>query len=157
MNESADTGEKEDPENLNNEDTSHDEISVIGFGVDAERADALITDSLAKDLIKKNGDVISTSGNERVTVTTEELSDNFTEGDRVDINILKERSLVPADAFQIKIVASGMLDKALYVYANDFTLTAVKMINLEGGETIKVTSIRDKKAQEDKEDEEEQI
>lgn len=154
MNESADTGEKEDPENVNDEDESRDEISVIGFGVDAERADALITDSLAKDLIKKEGDVISTSGSGKATVTTEELSNNFTEGDRVDISVLKEKSLVPADAFQVKIVASGTLDKALYVYANDFTLTAVKMINLEGGETIKVTSIREKKAQEDKEDEE---
>lgn len=137
-------GDGEESSENKSDEQGEEEITVIGFGVDAERADALITDSLAKDLIKKDGDTVYTSGNGKATVTTEELSNNFSAGDRVDINILKEKSLVPKDAFQVKIVAEGMLDKALSVYANDFTLTSVKMINLEGGDTIKVTSLKDK-------------
>lgn len=148
MKESISTTEKderfENSENTSDELSDGDEIAVVGFGVDEERADALITDSLAKDLIKKDGDLVYTSGNGKATVTTEELSNNFSVGDRVDINVLKEKSLVPSDAFQVKIVAGGMLDKALSVYANDFTLTAVKMINLEGGDTVKVTSVRER-------------
>ena len=137
---------------VENEKTESDEIPIIGFGVDVERADALITDSLAKDLLKKEGDIIYTSGSERATVTVDTLNTNFAIGDRVDINVLKEKGLVPENALHLKVVAEGTLDKALRVYANDFTLTAIKMLSLEGGDAIKVTTVRDKVGSREEED-----
>ena len=38
------------------------------------------------------------------------------------------------------MLARGIIDKPLYVYANDFSLAAVKMIALTGGKAIKVNT-----------------
>jgi ribosomal protein L18E len=38
-----------------------------------------------------------------------------------------------------------MIDKPLTVYANDFSLTAVKMIALSGGESVKVVTVKKEK------------
>ena len=108
-------------------------ISVI----DAKYADLAITDSLAKNLIRKDINII-TSGKSRRIINVDTLSRSFNSGDRVDVNILKEKSLIPYDTAYIKVLARGIIDKPLEIYANDFSLTAVKMIALCGGKAIKV-------------------
>lgn len=108
--------------------------------VDAEYADAAITNSLARDLIRHDEDVV-TSGRRRGIVNVDTLSRSFSAGDRVDINALKSRSLIPYDTAYIKVLARGMIDKPLYVYANDFSLSAVKMIALTGGRAVKVNTV----------------
>jgi ribosomal protein L18E len=40
------------------------------------------------------------------------------------------------------VLADGILDKELRIYANDFSLSAVKMIALLGGEAVKVSTVR---------------
>ena len=72
--------------------------------------------------------------------------ENFSAGERVDVNILKTRNLVPSDTAYIKVLARGAIDKPLKVYANDFSLSAVKMIALSGGESFKVVTVRSRKA-----------
>lgn len=116
----------------------------ISISIDEPHADMLITDSQAKGLIKKEGDVVYTDGTGRATISVGELSDAFEAGDRVDINSLKDKGLVPKDAGQIKVVGGGRIDKSLTVYANDFTLSAVKMIALSGGQAIKAVTLRGK-------------
>ena len=113
---------------------------VLDFDVDAERADMLITDSLAKSLIKKGGEVIYTDGNSKGIINVDILSNNFTSGEHVDINSLKEKGLVDEQVSFIKVLARGRIDKPLMVYANEFSLSAVKMIALTGGQSIKVIS-----------------
>ena len=108
------------------------------FSVDVERADSLITDSLAKNLLKKDNDVILTDGYAKEIVNVDTLSEVFESGERIDVNSLKEKGLISEDTLYIKVLARGSVDKALTVYANDFSLTAVKMIALTGGEAIKV-------------------
>ena len=81
------------------------------------------------------------SGRRRGIVNVDTLSRSFSAGDRVDINALKSRSLIPYDTAYIKVLARGMIDKPLYVYANDFSLSAVKMIALTGGRAVKVNTV----------------
>jgi len=109
--------------------------------IDAGYADSAITDSLARDLIRKEKD-IETDGSARKIINVDTLSRSFSSGDRVDINILKGKSLIPYDTGYIKVLARGIIDKPLTVYANDFSLSAVKMIALAGGKSVKVNTSR---------------
>ena len=124
------------------------EIPTVALEVDVERANELITDSLAKSLIKKEGDCVYTYGNVKSIINVDTISDSFAQGDRVDVNSLKEKGLVTPDTAYIKVLARGSIDKALSVYANDFSLSAVKMIALTGGEAKKVITVREKEREE---------
>ncbi len=121
-----------------------DDIKFMDSEVDAERADLLITDQLAKSLIKKDGDVIYTSGSARENIEIGLISDNFSVGDIVDVNSLKEKSLISKDTSYIRITSDGSLNKALTIYSNEFDLTAVKMIALSGGQAIKCITLKGK-------------
>jgi len=112
------------------------------LSVNAERADELITDSIAKTLIRKSEGIIETDGKRRVILNIDTLSSAFKTGETVDINILKEKGIIPSDSGRIKILARGVLDKQLKVYANEFSLSAIKMIALTGGEAIKISTVR---------------
>jgi hypothetical protein len=124
--------------------TSAPEPASVAAVVDAEYADNAITNSLAKDLIRRDDDVI-TDGSRHGIVNVDTLSRSFSAGDRVDINALKSHSLIPYDIAYVKVLARGMIDKPLSVYANDFSLSAVKMIALTGGKAVKVNTVIKKK------------
>ena len=113
------------------------------MAVSVDYAEGAITNSLAKDLIRHDNNVV-TSGNRRSIINVDTLSRSFEAGDRVDINALKSKSLIPYDTGYIKVLARGIIDKPLYVYANDFSLAAVKMIALTGGKSVKVSTSQDK-------------
>lgn len=117
-------------------------LALLSVGV--ERADELISDSLAKNLITKKEEPIYTSGKRKNIINVDTLSCEFSDGDRIDVNVLKEKGLVPEDTAYIKVLARGVINKPLFVYANDFSLAAVKMIALTGGEAIRVVTIRKK-------------
>ncbi len=145
----ADCGESiREADHDRNECTTRDAISELEStvtAIDTERADELISDSLAKGLVKRGREVVRTSGSERSIINVDTLSHSFSAGDRVDVNILKQKSLVPYDTAYIKVLARGVLDKSLSVYANDFSLAAVKMIALTGGEAVRVATVKEKK------------
>ncbi len=128
------------------------EIDEITMGIDAAHADSLISDSLAKDLIRRDDVTVETHGRRKRAVNVDTLSDNFSAGDRVDINELKRLGIVAQDTAYVKILARGLIDKPLKVYANDFSLSAVKMIALTGGESIKVVTVRKKNREKGVED-----
>ena len=130
----------DDDSSEGNSDTNLD----AGLSVDVERADSLITDSLAKELVRKEDIKIETDGTKKGIINVDTLSRSFNSGDSVDVNKLKEMSLVPYDTAYIKVLARGMIDKPLKVYANDFSLSAVKMIALTGGEAVRVITVKKK-------------
>lgn len=127
-----------------------EEVSTVeaSFEVDAEKADSLITDSLAKGLIRREGEVIYTNGSEKTVINLDTLSKSFESGERIDVNILKSKRLISDDVAFIKILGGGKLDKALMIYANEFSLSAVKMIALTGGQAIKIHTVREKSNEE---------
>ena len=138
-----DIGESEfrDPISSDLEDTKNDEPRVE---IKMEYANAVITDAMARRLIKED-EVIYTNGKTKSIINVDTLSRNFIADDRVDVNILKKKSLVPYDTGYIKVLARGAIDKPLKVLANEFSLSAVKMILLSGGEAIRVISKKEEK------------
>ena len=115
------------------------------LSVNREHADSLITDNLAKSLVKKEDIKIITDGTKKRIINVDTLSKSFASGESIDVNVLKENRLVPYDTAYVKVLARGMIDKPLKVYANDFSLSAVKMIALTGGEAIRVVTVKKKK------------
>lgn len=152
----ADTEEKpnndkvdaEEREETISTENNEEEIPKVGFEVDAEKADALISDSLAKSLVKREGEMIFTSGSERAIVNIDTLSKNFSPEDKIDVNSLKEKGILLPEVAYYKVLAGGKIDKPLTIYANDFSLTAVKMIALTGGQAIKILTFKDKSKEE---------
>lgn len=124
------------------EDTATEESP--GEKICVETADALITDALARELLVSEETTIPTSGGRRGVVNVDTLSRHFIGGDRVDINLLKEKTLIPYDTGYLKVLARGIIDKPLTVYADDFSLQAVKMIALSGGEAVRARSVSPK-------------
>ncbi len=114
-----------------------DECASV-FSVNVERADSLISDNLAKNLVKKERETVYTEGRRKCVINIDTVSDNFLMGEVVDVNTLKERGLIPQDASYVKVLARGAIDKSLTVKANAFSLSAVKMIALSGGQSVKV-------------------
>ena len=108
-------------------------------------ANSVITDTMAKKLIKDEREIVYTTGRTKSIINVDTLSRSFMPDDRVDVNILKKKSLIPYDTNYIKVLARGAIDKPLHVYANEFSLTAVKMILLSGGEAIRVISEKQEK------------
>ncbi len=113
--------------------------------VTPERADVLITDSLAKNLLRKGGYTVYTKGSKKGIINVDVLGENFEAGADIDINALKEKGLLAADMGYFKVLARGVLNKSLKVKANNFSLSAVKMIALTGGEAVRVSTHRAKK------------
>lgn len=122
--------------------SSYDEPKIK---VKMEEAESMLSDSMAKNMIKNEREIIYTDGKSRSVVNVDTLSRNFLADDRVDVNILKEKSLVPYDTGYVKVLARGAIDKPLKVYANDFSLAAVKMILLSGGEIRRVVTVSKEK------------
>lgn len=126
------------------------DVMINPMSVDVTHADSLITDSMAKELLRREDDAVITSGKRKRIINVDTLSQNFSSGDTVDVNKLKEMSLVPYDTAYIKVLARGMIDKPLTVRANDFSLSAVKMIALTGGEAVKVVTLKKKRKNSEK-------
>ena len=132
------------------EDEDEEKVEILSLPTDSQKADELITDSLAKSLIIKNGDVIYTEGTEKAVIDVDVLKDNFNGGEVVDVNGLKKKGIISSDVGYLRITGKGSLDKTLTVYANEFSLSAVKIIALCGGQAIKCVTLKGK-AREEKE------
>ena len=120
-------------------DGSHLEMLMM---VDESSANALISDSIAKSLISSEKDSVETQGKRHATVNVDTICEAFSAGDTVDINRMKEKGIIPNDSFTVKVLARGVMDKPLTVMANSFSMGAVKMIALTGGEAKRVRSTK---------------
>ena len=72
-------------------------------------------------------------GGKSAIVNIQSLSKNYSAGDVVNLESLREKNLIAKNVVYVKILAKGSLNKALTVEADDFSLEAVKMIVLTGG------------------------
>ena len=66
------------------------------------------------------------------------LSDNFADGSRVDLNMLKRKKLADADAAGFRVIGKNTLERSLTVAADGYNVSAVKMILLTGGRVIRL-------------------
>jgi len=117
---------------------SEEIMKDILASVDEQHADTLISDSFAKHLLGKKKEKISTFGKRKCILNLDTIHAHFENGSRVDINLLKAKGLLPYDCGYFKVLARGSVGKRLTIYADDFSLKAVKMIALTGGVAIRV-------------------
>lgn len=109
--------------------------------IDSGKADSLISNKMAKNLVG-HAHSVRVFGKKKRSVNIGELSRVFSAGERVDINRMKAVGILPYDTAEVKILGGGVIDKQLFIFANSFSHSAVKMIALMGGKAERVRSIR---------------
>lgn len=98
-------------------------------------ANKLINDNEAKELIKESN--IDRNDKVKTEVSLDTLVKYFKSNDIIDISSMKK--VIPDfknSATYVKITNGNVIDKKLTVIADEFDLTALKMINLAQGETF---------------------
>ena len=71
-------------------------------------------------------------------INIDTLAQNFGPDELVNLEALKEKKLISSKVDHIKVLARGILDKPLIIEAQDFSIDAIKMIVLTGGQVRKV-------------------
>ncbi|MCM1306777.1 MAG: uL15 family ribosomal protein [Firmicutes bacterium] len=101
--------------------------------------DVLDDETAEKCIETKNVDFIDDSVIE--TVKLDDIDANFQDGNRVTLEKLRKLGLVSDNCTGFTVTADKRLTKPLIIVANDFTLTAVKLIALTGGRAIRLTQV----------------
>ena len=101
--------------------------------IDAEEADAMISDSLAmKTANYERGAGHGQQGIINIGV----LDANFNAHDVITLAVLKEKGLMSKKVGRMKVLADGMLNKPLTIKSESYSIQAIKMIELTGGTVI---------------------
>lgn len=101
--------------------------------IDAEEADAMISDALALETARyESGAGHGVQGIINIGV----LDRNFETNDVITLAVLKEKGLVSKKVGRLKILADGILNKPLTVKSESYSIQAIKMIELTGGKVI---------------------
>ncbi len=119
---------EQDPEPVPPIITDHEIIHA-----DADEVDELLTDEEAIESIEIVEDKAHTHTGKMCEVNLDSICEKFEDGETVTLDELKARHLVSRSAVRVKILARGIMTKTLTVYADKFSLQAVKMITLAGG------------------------
>ena len=122
---------------LTNESASKGEHFKPRHSVTAQEVDSILQDEVAVAMIEKEDGIVDKTKTDIINIDT--LSQYFSDGETVTLDEIKNRVKgFGKKVTYIKVLARGTLDKALTVEANDFSLQAVKMIILTGGQAVKV-------------------
>ena len=98
-----------------------------------EEAPAPVKNAKDRKPPKKNGK----KSNAIALVNIDDLDRNFNAGDLINLDVLKEKGMIPKNTAHVKVLARGVLTKPLTVCAGQFSMDAVKMIFLVGGKAVK--------------------
>ena len=103
--------------------------------LDAKEADKIITDEEAVSKIEVIEKSIEDKayGNKFAEINLDTICENFEEGETVNLKALKAKRLVNKSAGRLKVLARGTMTKKLTIYADKYSIQAVKMISLAGG------------------------
>lgn len=105
--------------------------------ISVEDAHNAMPDSVAAQFVdKKRSEVCRFRKKSIVNIDT--LSENFQNGDTVNLESLLAKRLVPNGTDYVKVLARGHLNKQLFVEANDYSSDAIKMIVLTDGKVTKI-------------------
>lgn len=104
--------------------------------VEASAVGSLMGDDYAKSLLAESS--VYSDKSRQCIVNVDVLGKYFEEGETVTLAVLKQRvPFIDKRATYVKVLARGVLSKALVVIADDFSLEAVKMIALTGGRAVR--------------------
>ena len=121
---------------LTEEDAQSGDVFAPRDYVAANEVDELMQDEVAAALVEETDEFSDKTKTDIVNIDT--LSKHFKDGETVTLEEMKKR--IPAihrKATYIKVLARGTLDKKLTVIADSFSIEAVKMILLTGGDVVK--------------------
>ena len=101
--------------------------------IDAEEADAMISDELAmQTALYESGAGQGKQGIINIGV----IDANFEPGDVITLAALKEKKLIPKNVGRMKVLADGELSRPITVKSESYSVQAIKMIELTGGTVI---------------------
>ena len=109
-------------------DEHHEDISV-------EEADARMSDEAATASIEEDAKSENHEGKKGI-INIDTIRKNFHDGDKVDLEALWAKKLIPQSVGYVKVLARGTINKRLNLDLQDYSIQAVKMVLLEGG-TVK--------------------
>ena len=118
--------------------------------VDSQDANAKLTDSEAQELVRIKYVPVSDEVKKTAFVGLDKIEELYNDCDMVNIKTLRKRGLVKEEHNRVKIIGGGTLTKSLKVYAEEYSLTAIKMIVLLGGKVVKLVEETVEKDAEDK-------
>lgn len=101
--------------------------------IDAAEADAMISDEFA---IKTARFEKGAGHGKQGIVNIGDIDKAFEPNAVVTMAKLKEVGLIPKNAARIKVLAAGVLNKPLTIKAEHYSIQAMKMIELTGGNVI---------------------
>ncbi len=127
----------EEAHNLLDDKTATELITKVAAKKPAAKPTATTTTTSTQSGSNVSAANLDRQSGKRYAVNVDDISRNFANGDTVDLKSLKEKGLIPKRAQAVKILARGTLDKAITVYADDYSADAVKMIVLTGGVAMK--------------------
>ena len=104
--------------------------------VDAENVDDLMTDKVAEHFLVES-DEMGGSGKMGI-INVGLISSAYQAGETVDLASLQAKGMIDGNVGRLKVLASGTLDKPLTIKADAFSVQAVKMITLTGGQAIEL-------------------
>lgn len=108
----------------------HEVMPEIVDHIDAEEADAMISDELA--LQTANYEEGAGQGKQGI-INIGVLDQHFEANDLITLAVLKERGLIKKNVGRLKILADGILNKPLLIKSESYSIQAIKMIELTGG------------------------
>jgi ribosomal protein L18E len=115
------------------ENAASEVMPVIVAHIDAEEADAMISDSLAmRNVCYESG---AGRGRQHI-INIGVLNDNFEANDVITIALLRQKRLISRKAGRMKVLADGILTKPLTIKAESYSIQAIKMIELTGGKVV---------------------
>ena len=100
--------------------------------INSEEADIRLSDEEAEQSLEKIAPIEIRSG-KLVEINIGTICENYDDGELVTLESLKEKRLIPKNAGRIKVLAGGVMTKALTIEADKYSIQAVKMITLAGG------------------------
>ena len=119
---------------------THEMQDLIKESVTVEEAKEALEDSQLKELVAttKQHPKYKAAKKEKYIINVDIISENFNNGEVVDLNSLKAKGLLPKKCNYFKVLARGILNKSLEVVANDFSSDAIKMILVTGGKVVQI-------------------
>ncbi len=104
------------------------------------KAENAMADDRAESLVEKQTKTADFyEGTAQGIINVDTLSKNYLAGETVNLESLKAKKLLPKKVGYVKVLARGIIDKPLCVEADEFSLSAVKMILLTGGRAVRTS------------------
>ncbi len=117
------------------EEEISDEVETVET-VDATDVDDMMSDKAAEHFLVVSDEEGGVGKMGIINVGV--ISAAYQAGDTVDLASLQEKGMIDVNIGRIKVLASGTLDKPLIIKADAFSVQAVKMITLTGGQAIEL-------------------